>query len=681
MKKRYYLGAALCLALAGNVQAQSMSENFDGWTNGSYMGVNSTEWSTWSGATGGAEDCQVTTAQANSGANSIYFMSTVSTGGPQDVIVPFGGEHNTGDFNWNSDFYVEANQGAYFNFQANNTVGEVWSFNCQMHNNGTITFDDGSTIWVTDTYPSDTWFNIEIDVDLNTNTWEVILDGVSLGDYTAVVGQIASIDIFPVNSSNGGNNNSSFYVDNFNYTHTAFTLPAENAAVSYIDDLGGVATADIYPTVTVRNLGTSAITSFDLECDYDGNQITENITGVNIASMGEMEVTFANPLVLASGTNDITATVSNVNGNGADGNAADDSKVVSITTVTPAPGKVVVGEEATGTWCQWCPRGAVFMDMMADVYPDHWAGIAVHNGDPMAWEPYDTPMSAAVSASYPSALVDRGAIIDPSEMEADFNARVVLPPVAFVSNGAEYDAGSGMLRVSVTCDFQATVTGTHRLAMVLTEDNLSGTSSSWAQVNAYAGGGAGVMGGYESLPSPVPASQMVYDHVARVILPSFGGFTGAFPSTDLGDEHTVIFELQVDPSWDFDEMHVVGMLIDPSGDIDNAGYTTLNEALTNGLTSSTIVVTEVEELSVSAPFEMYPNPTQNGSVISLTDLENDEVVVNILDMNGKVIATRNYGQLSGAYQLPINTTDYAAGIYSVQLKVGDNQNVQKLIVE
>ena len=126
MKKRYYLGAALCIAMAGNVQAQSMAEDFESWAVGSYMGTNSGPWTTWSGTTGGAEDCQINTAQASSGTKSIYFSSTVSTGGPQDVLVDFGGEHNTGDFNWDADFYVDANQGAYFNFQANTTPGLIW---------------------------------------------------------------------------------------------------------------------------------------------------------------------------------------------------------------------------------------------------------------------------------------------------------------------------------------------------------------------------------------------------------------------------------------------------------------------------------------------------------------------------------------------------------------------------
>ena len=469
-------------------------------------------------------------------------------------------------------------------------------------------------------------------------------------------------------------------MDDFNYTYTPFALPTENGAVSYIADISGLAGTDIMPTVTVRNLGTTAITSFDLEIDYNGTQITENVTGVNIASMGTYEVSFTSGVTLVGGTNDVTATISNVNGNGADGNAADDSKAVSVTPVVPAAGKIVVGEEATGTWCQWCPRGAVFMDMMADNYDGYWAGIAVHNGDPMVYEPYDTGIGTAIGG-YPSSLVDRGADVDPSAMENDFIQRIVLPPAAFITNGAEWDEWTRELKVSVTADWQSTETGTWRLAMVLTEDGVSGTGAGWAQSNAYAGGGSGAMGGYESLPNPVPASQMIYDHVGRVILPSYTGHVNSFPSTNAADVHTVNFTITLDDSWDEDNMHIVGMLIAPNGSIENAGYTTIDEAVTNGYVSSTEVVTEVTELSKMDAFEMYPNPATNETVITVGNLDNEQVIVQVYDVNGKVVLNKDYGQLTGAMNLPVNTADLEAGLYTVKLTVGETTNVQKLIVE
>ena len=62
-------------------------------------------------------------------------------------------------------------------------------------------------------------------------------------------------------------------------------------------------------------------------------------------------------------------------------NTNDDTLSISVTGTYAAPGKIVVGEEGTGTWCGWCPRGSVAMNWMDEKYYGYWQGIAVHNND------------------------------------------------------------------------------------------------------------------------------------------------------------------------------------------------------------------------------------------------------------------------------------------------------------
>src|SRR5699024_9870565 len=133
----------------------------------------------------------------------------------------------------------------------------------------------------------------------------------------------------------------------------------------------------------------------------------------DIGSLEFYTHTFSTPIVLAAGTNTLSVTVSNVNGEGQDDNADDDTKSTTITPVEVATGKIVVGEEATGTWCGWCPGGHVFMDYMETKYSGYWAGIAVHNNDPMVDQTYDTGIGTKIQG-YPSALVNRRTAIDPS---------------------------------------------------------------------------------------------------------------------------------------------------------------------------------------------------------------------------------------------------------------------------
>jgi hypothetical protein len=659
----------------GSLMAQSMNENFDSRTVGDYMGVVSPDWTTWSGAVGGAEDVQVTNVMAASGANSIYFSTTSPIGGPQDVLVPFGGVHNTGNFVFESNFYIEDNRGAYFNFQGETTPGALYTLNCQMVNDGRLLLDAGAAPLIETTFPSATWFNLKIQVNLNTNDWELLIDDVSQGVFANPNNQLASADLYPVNAAAGGNNLANYYMDDVVYEYTPYVLPSRNGAVTNIYNTGGLATTSMTPSVTVRNLGTNAITSFDLDVTYNGTTYTENITGVSIASLATYDVDFSDMITLIAGFNVVTATISNVNGIASDDDNADDMKSIGLNPVVPAAGKVVVGEEATGTWCKWCPRGAVYLEKMSVLYPDHFIGIAVHNGDPMTVDTYDEAIGGFISG-YPSMLVDRGADIDPSAVEGDFLDRVVIAPKAVLTVGSDYVGGATSMNVSVTADFLEAISGDYRLALVVIEDSVTGTGSGYNQSNAYAGGGAGEMGGYESLPNPVPASMMVYDHVARMILPNFNGMAGSFPaSVASGESHVVSFVVNIDPTWDLNEVHLVGMLIAPDSQIDNAGFVSMDEAAANGY------VGLEDQMSVVTTTNLYPNPTHENTNIDLGDLNNENVIVEIYDINGKLVLSRNYGLLNGHLIIPMDLVNLENGVYLVHVLKGHSTEIKKLVIE
>ena len=78
---------------------------------------------------------------------------------------------------------------------------------------------------------------------------------------------------------------------------------------------------------------------------------------------------------------------------------------------------------------------------------------------------------------------------------------------------------------------------------------------------------------------------------------------------------------------------------------------------------------------------LYPNPAEDFATINIPNLDNETVIVQIFDINGKVVAERNYGELTGAMNLPINTADFEAGMYNVQILVGDTKTVKKLVVQ
>ena len=657
---------------------QTFTDNFDSYTAGSYLGPQSAgAWTTWSNAPGGTEDVLVSNAEALSGTNSLYFASTVSGGGPTDLVHNFG-VLNTGQFSLEFNIKVQAGKAAYFNLQRNATIGDVWSMDCNFADNGDLIILNQSGLYFTSTYTQDQWFNFRMEINFNSNVWEVFIDDVSVGSFANPENQIASIDIFPVDQNTPFS--CGYFIDDFQYTVTPYILPIVNGAANLVSySQGNLVGTAVTPNVTIRNLGVDVITSATLTVEYNGTNISNDFTGLNLASLATTTLVMPSTLSLVAGSNSMTATISNVNG-AIDGDSADDQTSILINAITPALGKMVVGEEGTGTWCQWCPRGAVFMDMMEAKYPGFWAGIAVHNGDPMTVTEYDAALTVS---GYPSALVDRGTEMDPSEMEVAFLDHVVIAPSAFITNGANWDATTRVLDVSVSANFQTAADNNFKLAIVLTEDEVTGTGSTYNQSNAYAGGASGVMGGFESLSNPVPAAQMVYNHVARAIAPSFGGTNIAFPATiNTGETYTINASFTLPTTWDETQMHIVGMLVNQSGTIDNAGKATLTEAIANGFVSGTSIAAGIaDQNQVDANLTVYPNPANEFTSIKVQLKNEQNVSLKLIDMNGRTVASRNYGQMNGASEIQLNTSNFEAGLYLIQLTLDNSIVSRRLIIE
>ena len=648
--------------------AQIFSDNFDNYALGSFIGPQSTNWTTWSGSQGGAEDVATTNNQAASAPHAVYFSSTSASGGPQDVVLTFGQLYNSGIFTLSSDFYVNAGKGAYFNLQGAQAIGSLWALNVHM-DAGELAIDDGSTpnLCLT-TYPEATWFNLKIEANLTLHVWKAYINNQLVGTWVNGINTVASADYFPLQ-------NNQFFMDNVTFDHQTYTLLGLNAMVASLDMGGNIAGQNVSPTVSILNAGQNPLTSFDVNLAYNGQNYAQNITGVNVASISSYELSIPN-ISLVAGLNNAVVTISNING-GNDANANDNTLTQAVDPVVPAAGKIVVGEEATGTWCQWCPRGAVFMDLFANQYEGFWAGIAVHNGDPMVVADYDAGIGTLIGG-YPSAVVDRLGDVDPSQMSSDFFTRLQTAPKGVLTNGATYDPSTRLLNISVSTEMLQATNGSYKVACALTEDGVTGTGAGYNQSNAYAGGNNGVMGGYENLPSSVPAAQMVYDHVARAIAPSFTGQTGVIAATTtVGDTYTANFSFTLPANWDETQMHIVGMLIDPQGKIDNAGYTTINEAIQNGF------VTGLQEISFTNLAQMLtvaPNPASDFANITLHIPTAAPVSVRVLDAKGGILQARQFGSLQGDFEIGLNTTNFAPGLYIIEMQMNGERIQKKLVI-
>ncbi|MEZ4720680.1 MAG: T9SS type A sorting domain-containing protein [Flavobacteriales bacterium] len=670
MKAQLLVLACASVPLLG--YSQLFSDDFESYTVGAFLGSSSSTWTTWSGSGGGADDVKIVDDTASNGANSIYFESIGSGGGPDDVVLPFGNKYTNGLFTYSMMMFVANNAGAYFNFQAEQSVGSVWSMDCYLNQDGDVLIQGSGQSLLTGNFPVGQWFELGMSINLNQNEWELFIDSVSQGTFSNPINELASIDIFAYNDQNGGNGVSKFWVDEVMFDHETITIPTVNASVITISPITGLTGQHKTPTIGVRNLGTTAITSFDLAMAYNGQTFNKSVTGIALASYEVHEVELSEGITLGNTVQNFTATVSKVNGGGADDNPNDDSKSISVDPIVPAPDKMVFVEEGTGTWCGWCPRGTVAMAYMQETYPDYFVGVAVHNGDPMTVVDYDTNLGKIMSG-YPSAVVDRGADIDPSVMEIDFLERIVLPPAAKIHVNARFTDSSTIVAI-INVELKQAIDNNWKVAAVLIEDDMHGKSSDWAQTNYYAGGSNGELIGagkeWHNEPDKVPADEMKYDHVARDISPSFYGLDNSFPSsTTVGD--TFSFNIQFDSVVSYHNLHVAAILIDDAGRIDNANKSNVDTAAL-GIKGS--IVANQGGLS------LYPNPMSGSIIYAFAPANIGSVEFNIIDLCGRTVLS-NQVQATNNDLYTLNVGSLSPGVYIMNAVVDGELRSAKFIKE
>jgi hypothetical protein len=689
MKK--ILLAALAIGSIGLAKAQTFSDNFDSYTAGDYVAKQSGgKWTTWANAPGTAQDAKVSSAKAHSGSNSVYLNSTLTGGGPTDLLLPFGQADSMGHFTFEFWSYITAGHGGYMNFQGHTNSGDIWTAQMTLTSAGTYSIDntmDG--ILLGGNYAHNTWNDFKFDVNLNTGTWNLYINNSLQGTFHSSILSVASADFY----ANAGED---MYLDDVSYSLTGYTLPNLNAALMSLNNVEkGIQGLKETPSVTIRNMGLSTITSLEISFVYNGQTITNTLSGLSINKLEVATFNLPNQITLAGGNNMGVVTITKVNGVADDDNT-DNTLNTTITGVVPADHRVVIVEEGTGTWCQWCPRGQVFMQMMTDKYYPSFQGIAVHDAisqypDPMQVPAYDKAISNVIathkdvhtgqSLGFPTVYIDRTVTTDPSEMEQDILNDLDKQPVAYMVNGASYDATTKLLKVSLTSHFQRDTIGTNlRLACVLAEDNVTGTSTYYAQQNAYGNNAHGPMGGFENFPTVVPANKMVYDHVARAIEPSFGGATGQYAATvSSGSTVTSDFTFDLSSSTikvnDVNKLHIVGLLIGADGRIVNGSTYSFADAVTNGYVEGNMVE-GIKTIDGPVNISVYPNPASNQLTVSCTVSGN--AIMTLTDITGKKVIsseTKFNGQT-----VTIPTDGLSNGIYLLNITNGENSYSTKVMI-
>ena len=421
-------------------------------------------------------------------------------------------------------------------------------------------------------------------------------------------------------------------------------------------------------SLTFKNKGSNIVDNVTVNWN-DGSDHSATIP--TTIGIGET-VTLDHPIAVQYATvveKNLAITATQVNGN-SDSDPSNNTSANNFNTISQASVKNVLFEEGTGTWCGWCPRGTVAMNYMTTTYPNQFIGVAVHNGasDPMKLAAYDT---AAAFDGFPEMNVDRVVTresVTKNLMISHFNERKVLPtPVNLDATGSV--VGSA-ITINVNATFRTLFSAADlRLGVIISEDGVHGTIAGYKQTNYYAANANGVMGGFESLPNPVPAAQMTYNHVGRALLGGYSGQTGSVPTTITdGQLVTYTFNYTVPGTSVLANMHAVLVLIDQAtGEVVNAKSVVLNtlDVDTNNYLKDAV--------------QIFPNPASD--YFNIKNLKGGDYTITVYDMLGKVVKTFENKNVIENEMVTIPVKGISTGEYIVNIASGTSSTSLHLLVK
>lgn len=401
------------------------------------------------------------------------------------------------------------------------------------------------------------------------------------------------------------------------------------------DILYGQTGSPIDVDLTLTQGGSTAVQSIDYTYDINGTTGTghANVSIANQLGLSKT-LTIQLPAQSAKGTYPVTITVDKVNGQANTATAKSTSATLNVYNTLPKHRAVL--EEYTGTWCGYCPRGLVALEVMSKRHPDDFIGISYHNSDPMD---ISTVKDANGKVAYtfpsditgfPAGWLDRTYEADAYSgfgssgfgIEAAWQSICkVFAPVDVAVEGLMNDDNTE-LTVNATITAPLNTPGDYKVEFVVLGNDLHeaedfGATGQWYQSNYYSGRS---MGGPETFAEPEFAtfydgSSSVYDyHFNDVIIATSRtrGTDAALPSTLMEDEPNTVsttFDVSTIVNsngesliQDINKLTVVALVIDnASGAILNANKAQITGKNIDGIAgveaAKDNTITEIYDLS------------------------------------------------------------------------------------
>ncbi len=455
MKNRIFTFFILAMLSLG-LNAQIFSDDFESYVTGQHLAQQAGfPWTTWSGATGGAEDPLVTEAQAQQGSKSFVIEGT------NDCVLIFG---DSTEGRYKIDFYIYIPSGklGYYNLLATFAgSNSEWATQVFFDAGGQGHMDAGAESAATFTYNYDQWIHIEHYVDLDNDWAEFYVDGDYVYDWQWTLGtfgnpvpkRLSAADFYAWTGNAKGTPQA--YYDNLTY------------AVSLLPDAPQNLTATLNDTLVSLSWDAPADGTPDSYYLYKNGHMFATTTSTSYVDSLDYPGTY---------TYDVKAHYPDA---GLSGFAGE----VSVLLEGGLEREYVLVEIGTGTGCPYCPGAAMGADDM------------IANGDPVAVieyhnynsnDPFNNDESVVRTGyygitGYPTAYFDGGnAIVGGSYNQSLYDSyHPVVMDRSEVASIFDIDLNANLAVRSTDFDVTVNVTRTYnyygndvRVYLALTESKI-----------------------------------------------------------------------------------------------------------------------------------------------------------------------------------------------------------------
>jgi len=78
---------------------------------------------------------------------------------------------------------------------------------------------------------------------------------------------------------------------------------------------------------------------------------------------------------------------------------------------------------------------------------------------------------------------------------------------------------------------------------------------------------------------------------------------------------------------------------------------------------------------------IYPNPSNGQFTLRLNSLVDDNIKIDVADVSGKLVYSREYKCSIGINKLSVDIKDLASGVYNVSIIKNNNSLSRKLVIK